>query len=97
MFSREEIRIENARHYPRETVEQLRTALPHGAVLRADESRMNFYDLDTEGRTFFIYVSPATGNVTLIATWDKNYSSTDTESDGQAPWWRRFTAHFLSA
>jgi hypothetical protein len=72
MFSRENIRIENARLYPSEVVDRLRTALSNGSELHVDESRMNFYDLNTEGHTYFMYISPASGSVTLIATWAKN-------------------------
>ncbi len=59
MFSREYIRIENARLYPSEVVDHLYAALSNGAQLHSDESRTNFYDLNTEGRTYFIYISPA--------------------------------------
>jgi hypothetical protein len=58
MLSREKIRIENRWLYPSAIVDQLRIALSNGAELHADESRRKFYDLDTEGRTYFIYVSP---------------------------------------
>jgi hypothetical protein len=92
MLSKETIRIENARLYPSAIVDQLRTALSNGAELHADKSRMNFYDLDTKGRTYFIYLSPVSGNVTLIATWAQRRPSADAKSDGQAPWWRRITA-----
>ena len=97
MSPKEKIRIENARHYPSAIVDQLRTALSNGAELRADESRRNFYDLDIEDRTYFIYVSPASGSVTLIATWAQKRLSADAKSAEQTPWWRRIRAHFLAA
>src|ERR1700680_4487890 len=97
MSPKENIRIENARLYPSAIVDQLRTALSKGAELHADKSRMNFYDLDIKGRTYFIYISPASGSVTLIATWAQKCQSADAKSGGQAPWWRRITAHFLAA
>jgi hypothetical protein len=87
MILRETIRIENARLYPATTVDQLRTALSNGAVLQPNEARRNFYDLDTEGRTYFIYVSPASGSITLIATWERKRPPADAMTDGQAPWW----------
>ena len=95
MLSREKIRIENRWLYPSAIVDQLRIALSNGAELHADESRRKFYDLDTEGRTYFIYVSPVSGSVTLIATWARKRPSADAKSDEQAPWWRRITEHFL--
>jgi hypothetical protein len=97
MLSKEKIRIENARLYPPAIVDQLRMALSNGTKMQANETRRNFYDLDTKGRTYFIYVSPANGSVTLIAKWARKPLSADAESDGQAPWWRRITAHFLAA
>jgi hypothetical protein len=96
MILRETIRIENARLYPAATVDQLRTALSNGTLLQPNSARKNFYDLDTEGCTYFIYVSPASGSITLIATWDRKRPSEDATMDGQAPWWRRITAHFLA-
>jgi hypothetical protein len=93
MLSKQEIRIENARLYPAAIVDELRTALSNGAKLQADETRRNFFDLDIEGRTYFIYVSPDSGSVTLIASWARERPSIEAKSGGQAPWWRRITAH----
>ena len=97
MFSRENVRIENARLYPSEVVDRLYTALSNGAELYANESRTNFYDLNAEGHTYFIYISPATGNVTLIATWAQKRTSADVKLAEQRKWWRRITEHFLAA
>ena len=94
MLSSDTIRIENPRLYPIEIVDQLRTALSNGAKLRANEGRINFYDLATENRTYFIYVSPVSGDITLIATWAQKRSSAGTESGEQDPLWRRITTHF---
>ena len=96
MISRGTIRIENARFYPAATVDQLRTALSNGAGLQSNAARRNFYDLGLEGRTYFIYVSPVSGSITPIATWERKRPSADATTDGQAPWWRRITAHFLA-
>ena len=49
MFSRTNIRIENARLYPSEVVDRLYAALSRGAELHSYESRMNFYDVNSEG------------------------------------------------
>jgi hypothetical protein len=94
MLSKEKIRIENARLYPSGIVDQLRAALSNGAKLQANKTRRNFYDLETEGRTYFIYISPASGSITLIATWERKRPSADGKFRTQAPWWRRITAHF---
>lgn len=97
MFSRENIRIENGRLYPPEVVDRLYAALASGAQLYSDESRPNFYDLNTEGRTYFINISPATGNITLIATWVQKRTSVDAGSDGHSRWWQRIAEHILAA
>jgi len=73
MLSRENIRIENTRLYPSAIVDQLRIALSNGAELHADESRRDFYELCTGLRTYFIYISSASGNITLIATWTQKH------------------------
>lgn len=93
MFSRENVRIENARLYPSEVVDRLYKALSSGAELHADESRANFYDLKAEGQTYFIYISPATGSVTLIATWMQKRTSADAKLAEQHKWWRRIAEH----
>ena len=92
MLSRERLRIENARLYPSAIVDQLRTALSSGAELHADESRKNFYNVHTDDRTYFIYISPLNGSVTLIAAWGRKRRSADANTNGRAPWWRRITA-----
>jgi hypothetical protein len=73
MLSRENIRIENARLYPSAIVDQLRIVLLNGVELHPDESRRYFYELCTGLRTYFIYISPASGNITLIATWAQKH------------------------
>jgi hypothetical protein len=55
---------------PSEMVEELKSLLRDGAEARPDLSRRNFYELDGGVRVFYIYVSPATRKVTLLAVWD---------------------------
>jgi hypothetical protein len=88
-------KIENARLYPLEIVDQLLTALSRGSDLRADETRKHFYQLDAGSRTFFIYISPVNGSVTLIASWEKKrkWKSFVAQFSAHAPWWRWITAH----
>ena len=97
MFSRTNIRIENARLYPSEVVDRLYAALSRGAELHSYESRMNFYDVNSEGRTYFIYISPTNEKVTLIATWAQKRASADGESGGHSRWWQRIAEHILAA
>jgi hypothetical protein len=97
MIRNEIVRIENARLYPPTVVDRLRTALLKGADLHADESRRNFYDLSIQNRTYFIYVSPINGNITLIATWAQKRPSAASKTDEHAHWWRWIRAHLLAA
>lgn len=97
MLLQARIQIENARLYPAAIVDELHTALSNGAKLRADETRKHFYDLDIQGRTFFIYISPANSSVTLIAMWPQKPPAADAKSQGQGPWWRRFTTYLHAA
>jgi hypothetical protein len=96
MPTKEKIRIENARFYSAGIVDRLQTALSNGTELHADQARRNFFDLEIEGRVYFIYVAPASGNVTLIATWEKRRASAD-ESSKQASWWRRIASRSRAA
>jgi hypothetical protein len=68
--------ITSVRTRPVETVEELRSLLSDGAEARPDLSRRNFYELDGGARVFYIYVSPATRKVTLLAVWDNHQHST---------------------
>jgi hypothetical protein len=61
--------IENLRHYPSEVVEKLRGLLATGVEARPDPRRKGFYDVEDGARTFFIHISPVSGNVMLLATW----------------------------
>lgn len=61
--------IENPRNHPDEALLALQSLLSSGAVQRKDPHRPNFFEVDDENRVFYIYVSPTTGTVTLLATW----------------------------
>ncbi len=67
---RNNLTIKSLRTRPTEMVEELRSLLAEGAEARPDLSRRNFYELDGGDRVFYIFVSPATGKVTLLAVWD---------------------------
>ena len=61
--------IHNRQNYPGDIVNQLEKLLVEGVSARRDPSRANFYDIENADRVFFIYLSPLTGSVTLLATW----------------------------
>jgi hypothetical protein len=93
MLTKETLRIENARLYPAELVDQLLAALSSGAELRPDDSRTNFYDVEANGRTFFIYISPVGGRITLIASWTKPLAASLSKSFGHFSLWRWIAVH----
>jgi hypothetical protein len=61
--------VDNLRNYPPEIVKELKELLLSGGSSVADPKRKYFYDLENDRRTFFVYISPATARVTLLATW----------------------------
>jgi hypothetical protein len=61
--------IHNRQNYPTDFVDRLEKLLVEGVSARQDPSRTNFYDIENADRVFFIYLSPLTGSVTLLATW----------------------------
>ena len=62
-------RIENPRNHSDESMAKLRSLLSADAPLREDPRRPDFFELDDNDRVFYIYVSPSTGTITLLATW----------------------------
>jgi hypothetical protein len=65
------LKVENLGNCPAETLEELRALLAAGAPSRPDPRRQNFYEVANGSREFFIYVSPSTGKVALLASWLK--------------------------
>ena len=61
--------IHNRLNYPPDIVDQLEKLLVEGVSARQDPNRRNFYDIENADRVFFIYLSPLSGSVTLLATW----------------------------
>lgn len=59
----------NLRRHAPETVSELKRLLTGGVPARPDPHRANFYELEDGSRVFYIYVSPRTANVTLLAVW----------------------------
>lgn len=66
---KEGARIENPRKYAAVAVENLRSLLLGGRATQQDPHREDFYELDGEGETYYIYISPVSGNVVLLARW----------------------------
>ena len=68
---REGAKIENPRNYEPHEVEQLRHLLRAGNPAQPDPRRENFYELEGKGETFYIHISPISGEVVLVAKWNR--------------------------
>jgi hypothetical protein len=66
---KEGARIENPREYELGAVESLRLLLEMGSPVQSDPHRENFYEIDGNSETYYIHVSPVSGNVVLLAKW----------------------------
>jgi hypothetical protein len=81
----EQLRINNLRNYPTEIVDQLRELLTSGVAACPDPHRENFYDVGNADRIFFIYTSPISDRVMLLATWLRILSLPNLISPFSAP------------
>jgi hypothetical protein len=66
---KEGARIENPRDYEVRAIHQLRCLLDAGGPAARDPRRENFYEIEGKGETFYVHVSPVSGNVVLLAKW----------------------------
>ena len=66
---KEGAKIENPREYESGAVENLRLLLQVGGAALRDPRRENFYEVEGCNETFYIHVSPISGNVVLLAKW----------------------------
>jgi hypothetical protein len=62
-------RIENPREYGPGAVEGLRVLLEVGIPARRDPHRENFYEMEGSCETYYVHLSPVSGNVVLLAKW----------------------------
>ena len=67
----EELRIENPRNYPPEIVGELRSLLSAGRPVQRDPRRKDIYEIQGCGSTLYVYVSPQTQTVVLLARWSR--------------------------
>lgn len=63
--------IENPRNYEPHEVEQVRHLLRAGSPAQRDPRRENFYELEGKGETFYIHISPISGEIVLLAKWNR--------------------------
>jgi hypothetical protein len=67
----EPMMIEDPRRHPPETLDSLQLLLAEGALAHADPRHENFYELENGSRIFYVYLSPASHKVILLATWPR--------------------------
>jgi hypothetical protein len=65
----DQTRIEDPRRYGSAVVNDLRTLLTAGGCAQLDPHRENFYEIENDGHTFYIHISPINGEVVLLAKW----------------------------
>ncbi len=63
------IQIEDVGNHPSKAVADLRCLLAGGASKIADPKRSGFYEIESDSTVYYIHVSPATGKILLLATW----------------------------
>lgn len=66
---KEGARIENPRKYEPSAIEHLRHLLEIGIPAQRDPRRENFYEIENNCDTYYIHVSPISGDVVLLAKW----------------------------
>jgi hypothetical protein len=61
--------IENPRGYEPREVEHLRHLLEVGGPAQRDPHREHFYEIEGHSETYYVHLSPISGNVVLLAKW----------------------------
>jgi len=79
----EEPRIENPRNYPPEIVAELRSLLSAGRPVQRDPRRKDIYEIQGSDSTLYVYVSPLTRTVVLLARWSRQANPSCMELAGE--------------
>jgi hypothetical protein len=66
---KEGAKIENPRQYEPRALEHLRHLLDIGGPAQRDPHLENFYEIEGNSETYYIHISPVSGNVVLLAKW----------------------------
>ena len=67
----EVLEIEDLGNHPALTVITLGVLLAGEVDVTPDAKRKDFYEMESGSTVYYIYVSPVTGTISLIATWKK--------------------------
>lgn len=65
----EKLHIEDPRNHPPEIVNSLRQLITAGVSPTPDPKRAHFFEVQHETLVYYVYISPASGSVMLLATW----------------------------
>jgi hypothetical protein len=65
------LEIQDLGNHPAWTVIKLGILLAGGVDARPDLKRKDLYEVESVATVYYIYVSPVTGTISLIATWKK--------------------------
>jgi hypothetical protein len=65
-----EPQIENLRQHSTEAVEKLQNLLAGAVDVTPDPKRKGFYELKAGSTVYYIDISPVTGTVFFLATWE---------------------------
>lgn len=69
------LRIEHSGRHDSQAVERLRALLADTDRVHEDPQRRDFYEIHDDVDVYYIYASPTSGKVYLLATWQKQYAS----------------------
>jgi hypothetical protein len=78
-----DVRIEDPRNHPAETVLALRDLLSSGATIVPDPKRCRFYEVQSDSLVYYIHVSPVSGSVLLLAIWPNQTQAPPSALGGQ--------------
>jgi hypothetical protein len=65
-----EPQIEDLRNHSAEAVKRLQSLLAGVANVTPDPKRKGFYELEADSIVYYIHVSPVTGTIFFLATWE---------------------------
>jgi len=80
----ENLQIDDLRKHTGEQVDALRSLLGAGALAQPDPHRDDFYEIVDDNRVFYIYISPVTGKVVLLAVWPLDGKTASVKRNGRA-------------
>ena len=64
--------IEDLGNHSAKAVADLRCLLAGGASTIADPKRRDFYEVESDSTVYYIHVSPVSGKILLLATWQND-------------------------